>query len=68
MHIYAMLRSPRIWIQTHHAPNTQKNTLFFFQTWDSRSKSDDTPVTKADIMADKLIRTGLLKAYPDIPM
>lgn len=40
----------------------------FFQTWESRSKSDDTPVTKADIMADELIRTRLISAYPDIPM
>lgn len=38
------------------------------QKWDSRFKSDDTPVTKADLMADGLIREGLLKAYPDVPM
>lgn len=38
------------------------------QTWDSRSKSDDTPVTKADIMADELIREQLGEAYPDILM
>lgn len=38
------------------------------QTWGRRFKSDDTPVTRADIAADKLIRTRLLEAYPDIPM
>lgn len=38
------------------------------QGWDSRSKSDDTPVTKADDRADELIRTRSLQAYPDIPM
>ncbi|CAN0534254.1 unnamed protein product, partial [Scytosiphon promiscuus] len=38
------------------------------QTWDSRSKSDNTPVTKADVMSDDLIRKRLLSAYPGIPM
>lgn len=42
--------------------------LLLVQKWDSRLKSDDTPVTKADLMADGLIREGLLKAYPDVPM
>ncbi|CAM9741157.1 unnamed protein product [Ascophyllum nodosum] len=38
------------------------------ETWDKRSKSDDTPVTKADLMADELIRTRLRQRYPDIPI
>ncbi|CAN0224105.1 unnamed protein product [Ectocarpus sp. 12 AP-2014] len=38
------------------------------ETWESRSKSDDTPVTKADVMADELICSRLRSAYPDIPI
>jgi len=33
-----------------------------------RSKSDDSPVTKADEAADRLISTGLRAAFPDLPL
>ncbi|MBL4806085.1 MAG: 3'(2'),5'-bisphosphate nucleotidase CysQ [Rhodobacteraceae bacterium] len=33
-----------------------------------RTKSDDSPVTKADEAADKLIFAGLTAAFPDIPI
>lgn len=35
---------------------------------DIKTKSDDSPVTKADIAAHKIIEKGLLKLTPDIPI
>ena len=33
----------------------------------TRSKADDSPVTEADLAADRLIAAGLAAAFPDIP-
>ena len=34
----------------------------------TQSKADASPVTAADLAADEVIRTGLAKAFPDIPI
>ena len=36
--------------------------------FDVRAKSDDSPVTEADLAADALICAGLAAAYPEIPV
>jgi 3'(2'), 5'-bisphosphate nucleotidase len=36
--------------------------------FESRLKSDDSPVTEADLAADALIRAGLADAFPDLPV
>ncbi|MEM9371165.1 MAG: 3'(2'),5'-bisphosphate nucleotidase CysQ [Pseudomonadota bacterium] len=36
--------------------------------FDSRAKSDNSPVTEADLAADKLIGQGLRAAFPEIPI
>jgi len=36
--------------------------------FDVRSKSDDSPVTEADIAADAIISAGLRAAYPDVTL
>lgn len=36
--------------------------------FDARSKDDDSPVTEADLAADKVIVAGLRRAFPDIPI
>lgn len=36
--------------------------------FDIRLKGDDSPVTEADLAADKIISTGLRAAFPDIPL
>ena len=33
----------------------------------TRAKADDSPVTEADLAADKLIAEGLAQAFPHIP-
>lgn len=35
--------------------------------FDTQAKSDDSPVTAADLAADRLIGAGLAAAFPDIP-
>ncbi|MFV0492926.1 MAG: 3'(2'),5'-bisphosphate nucleotidase CysQ [Pseudorhodobacter sp.] len=36
--------------------------------FDVRAKSDNSPVTEADLAADAVITAGLQKAFPDIPL
>ena len=36
--------------------------------FDVRAKSDDSPVTEADIAADAIISAGLRDAFPDVPL
>lgn len=36
--------------------------------FDVRAKSDDSPVTEADELADRMISAGLREAFPDIPI
>eukprot|EP00640_Fibrocapsa_japonica_P003146 CAMPEP_0113934116 /NCGR_PEP_ID=MMETSP1339-20121228/1442_1 /TAXON_ID=94617 /ORGANISM="Fibrocapsa japonica" /LENGTH=323 /DNA_ID=CAMNT_0000935769 /DNA_START=88 /DNA_END=1059 /DNA_ORIENTATION=+ /assembly_acc=CAM_ASM_000762 len=36
--------------------------------WDIKAKSDDSPLTKADLAANKVICEELKKLYPDIPI
>ena len=36
--------------------------------FDVRAKSDDSPVTEADLAADAIISAGLRAAFPDIPL
>ena len=36
--------------------------------FDVRAKSDDSPVTEADIAADAIISAGLRDAFPEIPL
>lgn len=36
--------------------------------FDVRAKADDSPVTAADLAADRIICAGLAEAYPDIPV
>ncbi len=36
--------------------------------FDVRAKSDDSPVTEADLAADRIIAQGLARAFPDIPI
>lgn len=38
------------------------------QTLDITNKSDDSPVTQADIASHRIITPGLLKLFPDIPV
>lgn len=37
-------------------------------TFDVQTKSDDSPVTAADLAADKIISAGLRAAFPDVPL
>jgi 3'(2'), 5'-bisphosphate nucleotidase len=36
--------------------------------FDARAKDDDSPVTEADLAADRVIVAGLERAFPDIPI
>jgi 3'(2'), 5'-bisphosphate nucleotidase len=36
--------------------------------FDTRAKADDSPVTEADLAADRIIVSGLEAAFPDIPV
>ena len=36
--------------------------------FETRMKSDDSPVTEADLAADRIIAAGLARAFPDIPV
>ncbi|CAM9300048.1 unnamed protein product [Choristocarpus tenellus] len=38
------------------------------ENWDVRIKSDESPVTKADFLANDLICTHLTRSFPDIPI
>lgn len=43
--------------------------FFFFQDWDVQVKTkDNSPLTKADLSANKVICDALTECYPDIPM
>ena len=42
--------------------------VYSSDSFDVRAKSDDSPVTEADIRADAVISEGLKTAFPDIPL
>ena len=42
---------------------------FIYQDWDVQIKTkDNSPLTKADLSANKVICDALTESYPDIPM
>ena len=42
--------------------------IYAADDFDVRAKSDDSPVTEADLAADAIISAGLRDAFPDVPL
>lgn len=64
-------------MELHASPPTAKNVLCSHlsrghvvpQDWDVQIKTkDNSPLTKADLAANKVICDALTESYPDIPM